>query len=69
MYNLLNARTQGQPATLWLREALREAQHDEREGADIMMVKPALPYLDISDQDYMDSAGKLAVELALHMGL
>jgi len=38
---------------LWLqdpanyREALREARLDEAEGADIMMVKPGLPYLDI----------------------
>lgn len=29
------------------REALREAQLDEVEGADIMMVKPGLPYLDV----------------------
>ena len=29
------------------REALKEAQLDEQEGADILMVKPALPYLDI----------------------
>lgn len=29
------------------REALREAQLDIIEGADILMVKPALPYLDI----------------------
>lgn len=29
------------------REAIREAQTDEKEGADIVMVKPALPYLDI----------------------
>ena len=29
------------------REAVREAQLDEAEGADIMMVKPAGPYLDI----------------------
>lgn len=29
------------------REALLEAQLDEREGADIMMVKPAMPYLDV----------------------
>lgn len=28
-------------------EALREAQLDIKEGADIIMVKPALPYLDI----------------------
>ena len=29
------------------REALREAELDVMEGADILMVKPALPYLDI----------------------
>ena len=29
------------------REALREAALDIEEGADIIMVKPALPYLDI----------------------
>ncbi len=29
------------------REALREAAFDEEEGADMLMVKPALPYLDI----------------------
>lgn len=29
------------------REAIREALNDEKEGADIIMVKPALPYLDI----------------------
>ncbi|UNC92948.1 porphobilinogen synthase [Candidatus Contubernalis alkaliaceticus] len=29
------------------REALREVQQDESEGADIIMVKPALAYLDI----------------------
>lgn len=29
------------------REALREASLDEAEGADILMVKPGLPYLDI----------------------
>jgi porphobilinogen synthase len=29
------------------REALREAMLDVEEGADILMVKPALPYLDI----------------------
>jgi len=29
------------------REALLEAHHDELEGADILMVKPALPYLDV----------------------
>ncbi len=29
------------------REALRECHADEAEGADIMMVKPGLPYLDV----------------------
>ena len=29
------------------REAIREALADEKEGADIIMVKPAMPYLDI----------------------
>ena len=30
-----------------VREALREAELDEREGADMLMVKPAGPYLDV----------------------
>jgi porphobilinogen synthase len=30
-----------------VREALREAALDEAEGADFLMVKPALPYLDV----------------------
>lgn len=30
-----------------VREALREARFDIEEGADIIMVKPALPYLDV----------------------
>jgi porphobilinogen synthase len=30
-----------------VREALREARLDEDEGADMLMVKPALPYLDV----------------------
>src|SRR3954464_1042978 len=29
------------------REAVREARLDEEEGADVIMVKPALPYLDV----------------------
>jgi len=29
------------------REALREVQQDVKEGADVLMIKPALPYLDI----------------------
>ena len=32
------------------REALREAALDVEEGADILMVKPALPYLDVIQQ-------------------
>ena len=31
-------------------DALREANLDEQEGADILMVKPALPYLDVMAQ-------------------
>jgi porphobilinogen synthase len=30
-----------------VREALREAALDVTEGADLLMVKPALPYLDV----------------------
>jgi porphobilinogen synthase len=30
-----------------VREALREAAQDVAEGADLLMVKPALPYLDV----------------------
>jgi porphobilinogen synthase len=30
-----------------VREALRELEVDEAEGADVLMVKPALPYLDV----------------------
>ena len=30
-----------------IREAVLEAQLDEQEGADILMVKPGLPYLDV----------------------
>ena len=30
-----------------IRESLKEAQMDQDEGADIIMVKPALPYLDV----------------------
>ena len=29
------------------REGLREAELDARQGADVLMVKPALPYLDV----------------------
>ena len=30
-----------------IREAIKEAQMDQDEGADIIMIKPALPYLDV----------------------
>jgi porphobilinogen synthase len=30
-----------------LREAMREIQEDINEGADMIMVKPAMPYLDV----------------------
>ncbi len=30
-----------------VREALRECELDVAEGADVLMVKPALPYLDV----------------------
>ena len=30
-----------------VREALKEAMQDTREGADLLMVKPALSYLDV----------------------
>ncbi|MGH3001934.1 MAG: porphobilinogen synthase, partial [Gaiellaceae bacterium] len=30
-----------------VREALRECEQDAEEGADVLMVKPALPYLDV----------------------
>lgn len=41
-----NKRTyQMNPANV--REALREAELDEAEGADMLLVKPALPYLDV----------------------
>ena len=30
-----------------VREALRECEQDVAEGADMLMVKPALPYLDV----------------------
>ncbi|GAC1348432.1 MAG: porphobilinogen synthase [Acetobacteraceae bacterium] len=33
-----------------LREALRESALDEAEGADMLMVKPGLPYLDVLSQ-------------------
>ncbi len=44
------------------REAMREATLDVEEGADILMVKPALPYLDIVAQ----LAGEFDVPLAAY---
>jgi porphobilinogen synthase len=41
-----NRRSYQMPPTNW-REALREVESDIAEGADIVMVKPALPYLDV----------------------
>ena len=33
-----------------LREAMREIEHDLEEGADMIMVKPAMPYLDVAHE-------------------
>ena len=43
------------------REALRESLLDEDEGADILMVKPGLPYLDILTKIRQESLLPLAV--------
>jgi porphobilinogen synthase len=43
------------------REALRESEIDEAEGADILMVKPGLPYLDVLTQIRQRSLLPLAV--------
>ena len=45
------------------REALRESLFDEAEGADILMVKPALAYLDIIAQVFQ---GRIALPLAAY---
>jgi porphobilinogen synthase len=42
------------------REALREAALDVAEGADMLMVKPGLPYLDIIRQ-VRDAFGELPI--------
>ncbi len=44
------------------REALREVELDVREGADIVMVKPALPYLDV----IADVAGSVDIPVAAY---
>jgi porphobilinogen synthase len=41
-----NRRSYQMPSPNW-REAIREVEQDIAEGADIVMVKPALPYLDV----------------------
>jgi porphobilinogen synthase len=46
-------------------EAIREAQLDLEEGADVVMVKPALPYLDVIRQ-VKDATG--APVAAYHVG-
>jgi porphobilinogen synthase len=43
------------------REALRDAELDEREGADILMVKPGMAYLDILAKLRQQSGLPLAV--------
>jgi porphobilinogen synthase len=45
-----------------LRESLREAELDVAEGADIIMVKPALPYLDVVSA----VAGRVTVPVAAY---
>jgi porphobilinogen synthase len=45
-----------------VREALREAALDVEEGADLLMVKPALPYLDVISQ----LAGEFDLPLAAY---
>ena len=51
-------------ATRWIpanvREALRECELDVAEGADVLMVKPALPYLDVirAVRERFDAAGR-----------
>lgn len=42
-------------------EALREAQLDEQEGADVLMVKPGLAYLDIIQRLKQDTSLPIAV--------
>jgi len=44
------------------REALREALLDEEEGADMLMVKPALPYLDV----LMEIKGKTSLPVGAY---
>lgn len=55
------------------REAVRELRADEAEGADIMMVKPGMPYLDVvSGGDGCCHAVLVlgsATQLWLHIGL
>ena len=53
-----------------VREAIREAEQDIQEGADLIMVKPALPYLDIirlirEEFDYPLAAYNVSGEYAM----
>lgn len=53
-----------------IREAIREADQDIQEGADLIMVKPALPYLDIirlmrEEFDYPLAAYNVSGEYAM----
>ena len=53
-----------------VREAIREADQDIQEGADLIMVKPALPYLDIirlmrEEFDYPLAAYNVSGEFAM----
>jgi len=44
-----------------VREAIREAKLDEEEGADMLMVKPGLPYLDVISALHSESNLPIAV--------
>ena len=53
-----------------MREASVEARLDEEEGADVLMVKPALPYLDVisrlrSESDLPIAAYQVSGEYAM----
>jgi porphobilinogen synthase len=54
-----------------VREALRECELDVAEGADVLMVKPALPYLEVADVPiaaYQVSGEYSMVEAAVERG-
>src|SRR5690242_21198250 len=54
-----------------VREALRECELDLAEGADVLMVKPALPYLDVlrAVRDRFDRSEEHTSELQSHVNL